>query len=98
MFVLHSKLNQHLIFVDPLAKPELEENPKWRALTEVMKEIELEIDSQKSEEAPPSTKTLIVAQDDRTCHQLRQVLESGSRDFLETLFIKSNAASDANVK
>nr|CAG4636872.1 EOG090X03DI [Ceriodaphnia reticulata] len=79
------------------AKPELEENPKWRALAEVMKEVQLEIDSQKSDEVTPSTKILIVAEDDRTCHQLRQILESGSRDFLETLFIKSNTASDTNT-
>ncbi len=87
-----------MLLMEFSAKPDLEENPKWRALAEVMKEIQLEIDSQKSDEVAPSTKTLIVAEDDRTCHQLREILKSGSRDFLETLFKKSNLASDDNTK
>lgn len=71
------------------AKPELEENPKWIALAEVLKEIRLEIAVQG--EQFPSIKTLIVAEDDRTCDQLRQILESGSKEFLEKIFKKSNS-------
>lgn len=70
------------------AEPVLEENPKWTALAEVMKEIQLEIDTQGSEEFPTS-KTLIVAEDDRTCLQLRKILETGSQEFLQNLFLKS---------
>lgn len=70
------------------AEPVLEENPKWTALVEVMKEIQLEIASQGSEDFPTS-KTLIVAEDDRTCLQLRKILEMGSREFLQSLFFKS---------
>lgn len=78
------------------AKPDLEENPKWTALTEIMKEIRLEIDAQG--EVFPSIKTLIVAEDDRTCHQLRQILESGSQDFLKKIFTKSNSPKDSIEK
>lgn len=74
------------------AKPEIEENPKWKALTEVLKEIHLEIAVQG--EQFPSIKTLIVAEDDRTCQQLRQILESGSEEFLQKIFTKSNSPKD----
>ena len=74
------------------AKPELEENPKWKALAEVLKEVQLEIAV--LGEQFPSIKTLIVADDDRTCHQLRQILESGSDEFLQKIFTKSNSPKD----
>lgn len=61
-----------------------------------MKEIRLEIDAQG--EVFPSIKTLIVAEDDRTCHQLRQILESGSQDFLKKIFTKSNSPKDSIEK
>nr|CAG4641558.1 EOG090X03DI [Eurycercus lamellatus] len=69
------------------AEPVLEENPKWTALSEVMKEIEFEISGRGQEF--PTIKTLIVADDDRTCHQLRQILELGSREFLLQLHHKT---------
>lgn len=78
------------------AKPELEENPKWIALAEVLKEIRLEIAVQS--EQFPSIKTLVVAEDDRTCHQLRQILESGSKEFLQKIFTKSNSPKDSYEK
>jgi len=74
------------------AEPVLELNPKWQALDEVMKEIQLEIDGQ--DPAAPIPKTLIVAEDDRTCHQLRQILESGSRDYLTRLYQKTQENAD----
>lgn len=69
------------------AEPLLEENPKWTALNEILKEIQLEIDGRSQEF--PSVKTLVVADDDRTCHQLRQMLEVGARDFLLRLHQKT---------
>ena len=48
-----------------LEEPVLEENSKWTALKEVMKEIELEVNNRPEGEMP-SYKTLIVAEDDRT--------------------------------
>jgi len=70
------------------AEPLLEENPKWTALKEVMKEIQSEIDSRPEGELP-SDKTLIVTDDDRTCLQLRQILQTNSREFLHSLYKKS---------
>lgn len=52
-----------------------------------MKEIKLEQDAQK-ETAEPG-KTLIVAQDDRTCIQLKQVLDVGPKEYLRKLYRKS---------
>nr|CAG4650837.1 EOG090X03DI [Simocephalus serrulatus] len=85
---LTSKARVYGTSLDESAEPVLEENPKWTALVEVMKEIQLEIASQGSEDFPTS-KTLIVAEDDRTCLQLRKILEMGSREFLQSLFFKS---------
>jgi len=72
-------------------EPLLEENPKWTALTEVMKEIQSEMDSRPGGGELPSWKTLIVAEDDRTCLQLKQILQVGSRQFLSNIHHKSIA-------
>lgn len=61
-----------------------------------MKEIRLEIES--LGDVFPSVKTLIVAEDDRTCHQLRQILECGSQEFLQKIFTKSNTSKDSVEK
>lgn len=76
-------------------EPLLEENPKWTALKEVMKEIQSEIDSRPEGELP-SYKTLIVTDDDRTCLQLRQILQTSSRQFLLNLYQKSLASNQGN--
>nr|CAG4638335.1 EOG090X03DI [Cyclestheria hislopi] len=77
--------------------PLLEENPKWTALMEVVKEIKEEIENQ-PEPQVPSNKILIVTDDDRTCVQLRQILDCGSRTVLEKLFQKANCARDDSEK
>nr|CAG4640726.1 EOG090X03DI [Eulimnadia texana] len=78
--------------------PVVEENPKWTALVEVVKEIRTELASLSEDLKVPPPKALVVAKDDRTCHQLRQVLEKGSREFLLSLFDKSNASKDPETK
>ena len=48
--------------------------PKWEALKNVLKEIEEENDRLREENG--SGKVLVVAQDDRTCNQLKNVSAS----------------------
>lgn len=72
----------------------LEENPKWKALVQVLDEIRDELAAEEEvspESSPESTKTLVVTQDDRTCLQLRSVLESGARALLLSLHRKATA-------
>lgn len=78
-------------------EPLLEENPKWTALKEIMKEIQSEIDSRPEGELP-SYKTLIVTDDDRTCLQLRQILQTSSRQFLLSLYQKTQASHQGSDK
>ncbi|KAL2078172.1 hypothetical protein ACEWY4_025857 [Coilia grayii] len=59
----------------------LERNPKWEALSEVMREIEKENSSQ---DAPG--RVLICASDDRTCAQLREYIQRGSEALLTRLY------------
>ncbi|KAM4819997.1 DNA repair endonuclease XPF [Thomomys bottae] len=58
----------------------LESNPKWEALSEVLKEIEAE--NKESEALGGPGQVLICAADDRTCAQLRGYLAAGARAFL----------------
>ncbi|XP_042554356.1 DNA repair endonuclease XPF [Dipodomys spectabilis] len=62
----------------------LESNPKWEALSEVLKEIEAE--NKESEALGGPGQVLICAADDRTCAQLRGYLASGAQAFLLQLF------------
>ncbi|XP_052050947.1 DNA repair endonuclease XPF [Apodemus sylvaticus] len=65
----------------------LESNPKWEALTEVLKEIEAE--NKESEALGGPGQVLICASDDRTCCQLRDYLTSGAEAFLLRLYRKT---------
>ena len=76
----------------------LEQNPKWTALLEVVKEIRLELEKEENDPLLPTTKTLIVAEDDRTCHQLRSILETGTTEFLLELHQKALAAQEDKEK
>ncbi len=49
-------------------EPQLEESPKWQALTEVLEEIK---DLNKQDTNPG--RVVIAAQDDKTCAQLKEV-------------------------
>uniref|UniRef100_A0A8D1VDZ8 DNA repair endonuclease XPF n=1 Tax=Sus scrofa TaxID=9823 RepID=A0A8D1VDZ8_PIG len=65
----------------------LESNPKWEALTEVLKEIEAE--NKESEALGGPGQVLICASDDRTCSQLREYLAVGAEAFLLRLYRKT---------
>ncbi|XP_075420387.1 DNA repair endonuclease XPF [Tenrec ecaudatus] len=65
----------------------LESNPKWEALSEVLKEIEAE--NKESEALGGPGQVLICASDDRTCIQLREYITSGAEAFLLALYRKT---------
>ncbi|KAM9583600.1 DNA repair endonuclease XPF isoform 1-T1 [Trichechus inunguis] len=65
----------------------LESNPKWEALTEVLKEIEAE--NKESEALGGPGQVLICASDDRTCSQLREYITTGAEAFLLRLYRKT---------
>ncbi|KAM6165996.1 DNA repair endonuclease XPF [Erethizon dorsatum] len=65
----------------------LESNPKWEALTEVLKEIEAE--NKESEALGGPGQVLICASDDRTCSQLKDYLTAGAEAFLLQLYRKT---------
>lgn len=92
-FIAKNDIDNSIFFS---AEPVLEENPKWTALHEVVKEIRQEIADRQIEEAS-SIKTLIVAEDDRTCYQLRQILDLGSHKYLLMAHKKSVVAA-SNAK
>ncbi|XP_027695290.1 DNA repair endonuclease XPF [Vombatus ursinus] len=78
----------------------LESNPKWEALTEVLKEIEME--NNNSEVLGGPGQVLICASDDRTCAQLRGYLTIGAKAFLLKLYTKTfgkdNKAGEVKMK
>ncbi|KAM5152047.1 DNA repair endonuclease XPF isoform 2-T2 [Mantella aurantiaca] len=65
----------------------LECNPKWEALSEVLKEIETE--NNKSEALGGPGRVLICASDDRTCAQLREYISVGAEALLMRLYNKA---------
>ncbi|KAB0394992.1 hypothetical protein E2I00_007502, partial [Balaenoptera physalus] len=65
----------------------LESNPKWEALSEVLKEIEAE--NTESEALGGPGHVLICASDDRTCSQLREYIAVGAEAFLLRLYRKT---------
>ncbi|KAM8934621.1 DNA repair endonuclease XPF [Pelodytes ibericus] len=65
----------------------LESNPKWEALTEVMKEIEVE--NKNSDDLCGPGRVLICASDDRTCAQLREYVAVGAEALLMRLYNKT---------
>eukprot|EP00794_Sanderia_malayensis_P007975 gene7975-8834_t len=70
---------------------EIEESPKWKALSEVLEEIKT--DSQKAE---VDGRTLIAASDERTCSQLREYLCGGGKTLLQRLHVKTFGKKDAS--
>ena len=58
----------------------LEECPKWQALKEVLEEIDGENERMKSECGDTGT-VLVVAQDDRTCNQIKEVRTNTEERF-----------------
>ncbi|XP_077131282.1 DNA repair endonuclease XPF isoform X2 [Ranitomeya variabilis] len=65
----------------------LESNPKWEALSEVLKEIEEE--NKNSDALGGPGRVLICASDDRTCAQLREYIAVGAEALLMRLYNKT---------
>ncbi|XP_077981125.1 DNA repair endonuclease XPF-like [Glandiceps talaboti] len=61
----------------------IEESPKWKALSEVLREIEKENKEDTTGLGPG--RVLIVANDDRTCSQLRDYIIDGAKPLLQKL-------------
>ncbi|CAE1245383.1 ERCC4 [Acanthosepion pharaonis] len=66
--------------------PCLEEPPKWTALSEILAEIKEE--NSKPDPEFGTGRVLIVAEDDRTCNQLKEFLCEGAQNVLASLFNK----------
>ena len=68
-----------------------EENPKWLALIEILKEIKSELESNGCDlkESFPSEKVLVLTWDDRVAQQLQDVLTIGSRSLMIRMFNRS---------
>ncbi|KAH0631860.1 hypothetical protein JD844_019743 [Phrynosoma platyrhinos] len=62
----------------------LESNPKWEALKNVLKEIEME-----NANSDTLGRVLICASDDRTCAQLKEYITTGAEAFLMRLYSKT---------
>ncbi|XP_053327531.1 DNA repair endonuclease XPF [Spea bombifrons] len=65
----------------------LESNPKWEALSEVLKEIETE--NKNCDDLGGPGRVLICASDDRTCAQLREYIAVGAEALLMRLYNKT---------
>ncbi|XP_042293361.1 DNA repair endonuclease XPF isoform X1 [Sceloporus undulatus] len=65
----------------------LESNPKWEALRNVLKEIEME--NANSDALGGPGRVLICASDDRTCAQLKEYITTGAEAFLMRLYSKT---------
>ncbi|XP_033737580.1 DNA repair endonuclease XPF-like [Pecten maximus] len=70
-------------------EPVFELCPKWKVLSDVLKEIREDNSKQPADQDPG--RVLIAAEDDRTCSQLREYLCEGGQSMLVRLFNKSVA-------
>ena len=68
-----------------------EENPKWLALIEILKEIKSELESNGCDvkESFPSEKVLVLTWDERVAQQLQDILTIGSKALLVRMFNRS---------
>jgi hypothetical protein len=66
---------------------ELEHNPKWHLLLEVLDEINAAVAAVGSGE-PDGARVLIAVKDERTMHQLRELLSVGAQQLLRTSFAR----------
>ncbi|KAJ8040533.1 DNA repair endonuclease XPF [Holothuria leucospilota] len=69
----------------------LEENPKWRMLSEILEEVK-----QENKKADEPGRVLICASDDRTCSQIREYLQDGSYTLLKRLYDKTLGSKDSS--
>ncbi|KAJ3100885.1 hypothetical protein HDU97_001875 [Phlyctochytrium planicorne] len=68
--------DDHFPWLPPTLAPSLEEQPKWKVLIDILREIELERRALlSSANAGAVGPVLIMAESDRTCKQIQQILE-----------------------
>jgi len=67
---------------------DLEENPKWDIISEILEEIRAEI-KEYAPEGEKMEKVLVVSKDDRTSRQIEDFVELGSRRLLVRMFNKA---------
>ncbi|XP_055032647.2 DNA repair endonuclease XPF [Misgurnus anguillicaudatus] len=85
------EIDQKHFAIAPLTRElVLEKNPKWEALTEVLKEIEKENNSSQREPG----RVLICASDDRTCAQLKEYIQKGADHLLNRLYKRTIGKDD----
>ncbi|KAK3599865.1 hypothetical protein CHS0354_022437 [Potamilus streckersoni] len=77
-------------------KPVLEVCPKWKALQDVVSEIEEENKSASQEMGPG--RVLIAADDDHTCSQIKEYLCDGGENLLARLYNKFLAAKGEYIE
>jgi len=72
-----------------------ETSPKWEALKQMLDEIKTECGGKDAQEKTGG-KILVCASDERTCHQLRQLLCTGTENFLKYLVEKNELNREIN--
>ena len=66
-----------------------EENPKWEALSEILKEIKKELEENGLVSAVPTEKVLVLTSDERTSYQVQDFLTVGAKGLMVRMFNKS---------
>lgn len=89
-------------FIEPsVLQPFLEENPKWRLLRKVLKEIQDEFNEQNNS-ATQAARILVMVKDERTIDTLRSCLTQGSERTMTLQWLRylenANALSRAIIK
>ncbi|XP_041359609.1 DNA repair endonuclease XPF-like isoform X2 [Gigantopelta aegis] len=77
-------------------EPVLEECPKWKVLSEILKEIDEE--NKKCDSNSDRGRVLICAEDDRTCNQLKEYLRDGGKELLLRLYNKFLAVKGGGLR
>lgn len=67
---------------------DMEENPKWGAIAEIVAEVRAELKENGLDENIPSEKILVVTRDERTANQVQDYLTMGAKPLLARMYNK----------
>jgi len=67
---------------------DMEENPKWNAISEIVAEVRAELKENGLDETIPSEKILVVTRDERTASQVQDYLTMGAKPLLARMYNK----------